>query len=453
MEEHIMMTISKRAIIRAVCFLVAGILVCTGALVQSYRAEEQFRTQVEYEYQYALSDLSDSLSSLSVTLEKSRYASTPAQISGLSAKLWKEAGIAKNCLSRLPVSDFHLQNTNRFLSQVGEYSMTLSKKVIGDGEITQEERDTLVTLGEYAKQMNDSVTQMKSDLDAGITDLEQLLTAEVEEDSSTQVANLSGFAELEDDFVSYPSLIYDGPFSDHLLQREPLVLKDKAEISKEEAKEIAAKAFGIEDASQIMEESEEEGIMPAYRFVYGPEEAAVSKRGGYLIYKICSKEHGEQRYSVDHAVQIGARFLSSMGLSGMKNTYYEISNGVCTINFASIEGEATCYTDLIKVSVCLDEGKVCGYDARGYLTNHKARNLEQPKLTSGEAAAILSSELSVKNYQMAVIPTDGLNEAYCYEFLCEGSGGENVLVYIDTQTGEEERILILVEDESGTLTL
>ena len=76
-----MMTISKRAIIRAVCFLVAGILVCTGALVQSYRAEEQFRTQVEYEYQYALSDLSDSLSSLSVTLEKSRYASTPAQIS------------------------------------------------------------------------------------------------------------------------------------------------------------------------------------------------------------------------------------------------------------------------------------------------------------------------------------------------------------------------------------
>ena len=126
MEEHIMMTISKRAIIRAVCFLVAGILVCTGALVQSYRAEEQFRTQVEYEYQYALSDLSDSLSSLSVTLEKSRYASTPAQISGLSAKLWKEAGIAKNCLSRLPVSDFHLQNTNRFLSQVGEYSMTLS---------------------------------------------------------------------------------------------------------------------------------------------------------------------------------------------------------------------------------------------------------------------------------------------------------------------------------------
>ena len=212
--------------------------------------------------------------------------------------------------------------------------MTLSKKVIGNGKITQEERDTLVTLGEYAKQMNDSVTEMKSNLDAGVTDLEELLTVK-EEDISAEAANLTGFAELEDDFISYPSLIYDGPFSDHLMQREPLVLKDKAEISKEEAKKVAAKAFCLESEDQIMEESDVEGTMPAYRFIYGSEEVAISKNGGYLIYKICSKEHGEQRYSVDHAVQIGARYLSSMGFSGMKNTYYEISNGICTINSVS----------------------------------------------------------------------------------------------------------------------
>lgn len=448
-----MITISKRAMIRTVSFLTAGILVCSGALAQSYQAEQKYRAQVQFEYQYALSDLSDSLSSLSVTLEKGMYASTPAQVSGLSAKLWKEAGIAKNCLSRLPVSDFHLLNTNRFLSQVGEYSMTLAKKVVGKGEITQEERDTLSTLGEYAKQMNDSVTQMKSDLDAGVTNLEDILTAHTQDDGSKETMNLSGFAELEDDFVSYPTLIYDGPFSDHLLQREPLLLKDKAEITKEEAKSIAAKAFGVEDTNKLLEETDEEGMMPAYRFAYGSEEAAVSKSGGYLIYKVCSKEHLEQRYTVDYAIQTGARYLASMGLSGMKNTYYEISEGVCTINFASMEGEATCYTDLIKVSVALDDGVVCGYDARGYLTNHKARTLEKPKLSAREAADILSDQLTVKNYQMAVIPTDGLNEAYCYEFLCEGINGENVLVYIDTQTGEEERILILIEDESGTLTM
>ena len=447
------MTISKRAIIRTVCFIAAGILVCSGALVQSYRAEQKYRMQVQYEYQYALSDLSDSLSNLSITLDKGRYASTPAQISGLSAKLWKEAGVAKNCLSRLPVSDFHLQNTNRFLSQVGEYSMTLAKKVIGQGKITQEERDTLSTLGEYAKEMNASIAQMKSDLDAGVTNMEEILTVQAQGEDSAQTANLSGFAELEDDFVSYPTLIYDGPFSDHLLERDPLLLQGKAEVSRNEARDIAAKALGAEDAGKLLEETDEDGTMPAYRFTYGSEEAAVSKNGGYLIYKVCSKEHREQRYTVDHAVQIGARYLASMGLSGMKNTYYEISDGVCTINFASMEGEATCYTDLVKVSVALDEGVVCGYDARGYLTNHKARSLEAPKLSSREAADILSDQLAVKNYQMAVIPTDGLNESYCYEFLCTGVDGENVLVYIDAQTGEEERILILIEDENGTLTM
>ena len=38
------------------------------------------------------------------------------------------------------------------------------------------------------------------------------------------------------DFKDYPTLIYDGPFSDHIAQKEPLWLKGKAEISAEEAK-------------------------------------------------------------------------------------------------------------------------------------------------------------------------------------------------------------------------
>lgn len=52
-----------------------------------------------------------------------------------------------------------------------------------------------------------------------------------------------------------------------------------------------------------------------------------------------------------------------------------------------------------------------------------------------------------------VVPSEGLNETYCYEFTCQGEDNEQVLVYIDCQTGLEEQILILLKDETGVLAM
>ena len=54
---------------------------------------------------------------------------------------------------------------------------------------------------------------------------------------------------------------------------------------------------------------------------------------------------------------------------------------------------------------------------------------------------------------MAFVPSEGLSEVYCHEFLCRGKNGERVLVYIDAQTGMEEQILVLLEDETGVLAM
>ena len=39
----------------------------------------------------------------------------------------------------------------------------------------------------------------------------------------------------------------------------------------------------------------------------------------------------------------------------------------------------------------------------------------------------------------------------CYEFACTGKKEETVLVYVNVEIGLEEQILILLEDETGTL--
>ena len=57
----------------------------------------------------------------------------------------------------------------------------------------------------------------------------------------------------------------------------------------------------------------------------------------------------------------------------MKESYYVINDGICTINYAYSQDGVTCYPDLVKVAVALDTGGVVEYNATGYIMNHTDR--------------------------------------------------------------------------------
>ena len=108
---------------------------------------------------------------------------------------------------------------------------------------------------------------------------------------------------------------------------------------------------------------------------------------------------------------------------------------------------------LIKVGIALDNGSVVSFDARGYLSAHHDRELPEASVSLAEAKATVSPALTVRSHQMAVIPSPGGEERYCHEFLCRAEDDRNYLVYVNAETGAQEKILILLEDESGTLTI
>ena len=93
-----------------------------------------------------------------------------------------------------------------------------------------------------------------------------------------------------------------------------------------------------------------------------------------------------------------------------------------------------------------------GLDARGYLVNHHDRTLQSPSITAEQAQQSLSDILTVDNTRLALIPTSGQNEVCVYEFLCTSPTEDRILSYINTQTGAEEQILILMQTPNGTLT-
>ena len=193
--------------------------------------------------------------------------------------------------------------------------------------------------------------------------------------------------------------------------------------------------------------------MPSYCFYSEGGRCAVSKNGGYIVYCIKSRGVKESALTAENAAQRADEYLESLGIKDMERTYYECYNNVCTVNYAYNDGGITCYTDLIKVAVALDNGEILSFDARGFLVNHRERDFGEPKVAESEAAEEISPSLTPKKVSLAVIPTDSVEEKLCYEFLCRSDDGKDVLVYVNAMTGEEEDILILLKMDGGKLTV
>ena len=126
----------------------------------------------------------------------------------------------------------------------------------------------------------------------------------------------------------------------------------------------------------------------------------------------------------------------------MANTYYAINNNVCVINFAYKKDDVTYYSDLIKVGVSMDNGKIVSLEAQGYLTNHIKRKAFKCKLAKEQAQSKLSKNLKVINSKRCVIPKE-----------CKSNDTkEEVLIYINADKGYEENIMLLLYSDGGTLT-
>ena len=410
--------------------LVAVILVLGGTTVSGYMQASKYKMNLNYNYQRAVTDLGDCVDNIENTLNKSIYANTPTQQNGLAAKLMRETSMAKAALGILPLESGNLANVNKFISQVGDFSMALSSKISAGGSISEEEYASMENLEQYAKKLKEGLDGIQPDFDAGPVD--------------------ASFQQAADDFTDYPSLIYDGPFSDHIGQQEPKLLAGQSEVPQGNAQNNAASFLGVTQ-DKLTHTQDSAGGLPTYNFDCGTIRISVTKAGGVVSAMTDGREIGEIRLDADGARTAAQGFLEAKGIQNMKESYYVINDGICTINYAYSQDGVTCYPDLVKVAVALDTGGIVVYNATGYIMNHTDRGALTPKITQEEAQKSVSPRLKVESGSLALIPTPGLNEVLCYEFQCTGENEDRVLVYINASTGMEEQIFILMQSDSGVL--
>lgn len=454
-----MTTISRRGMVRLVSYTAALVVALSVAAAGGYAAANRYRTTIEYGYQRALGELSEYISNLDITLQKGRYATTENQLQGLASKLWREAGSAKSCLEQLPLDGGELGGIHKFLSQVGNFCMSLSHRVSDGGEITEEETAALQKLSAYAGSMTVRLAEMEAGLNTGALSFGEVSRRLQEDDpGGAAVPDLQqSFLEMEEELADYPTMIYDGPFSDHIYQQQPRALEGQSTFPESFARNALTQLSGV---GEIRLAGETGGSMPCYQFAGDSFTAAVSKQGGKVVYFLHSRPLGEAKLSLEQALERGDAVMRESGLGEFAYRYYSLNNGVLAINYAAVQDGVILYPDLIKIGIAMDDGQLVSFDANGYLMNHTARVLPAASVGEAEACARLSPHLTVQGEgRLALIPTTQQTEALCYEFSCTGDPGDGseepdrVLVYVNVQTGLEEQILILMQDDLGVLAM
>lgn len=436
----------RRTAVRVISFCVTAALIFAGFALKSRTETKNYRLQIQNGYSRSLEELLSGVNNISVILKKAEYTSSAKQMSNMAAQLLTESENAKNALSNLP-NGGELTVLNRFLSQVGNYAMSVSKS-LADGKENAEYAENIRLLKNTAEKISDAIEE--ADITYGTSDkwakeLERKIGESVPQES------LAGaLGSLEESLSDYPTLVYDGPYSDHILEKEPEMIKNAAEISEHEALEKAAEITGLKADELTMDEKTSEKI-PVYRFSANGAVAAISCRGGYPVYMRKTGKMGDFILEYRQALDKAKRYLEKIGLAGFKETYYFTDEGVCVINFAYLDGRTVCYTDLVKVGVAMDSGEIMLLETSGYLSNHTDRAFESPAVTIEKAAEKVNKKLKIRNMELTLIPTDSGGEVRCYEFLCETEDEQEILIYINAVTGEEERILILLKSDGGTL--
>ena len=436
----------------AIAALVLSLLVVamaiTWGVVGARQAQqtEDYRRQIDNQYRQAYYTLTYRVSNLSDTLNKLLLVQGGELRSSLLLDASTHAAASVTALSTL--ADTHsIEKTTKYINQIADYCMSLHKKISRGESLTEEDRDNLIAL-----------YQVLLEVERGLMDAGD----EVEQDGYEWMTALSDsegafavfLSTLESTTIAYPSLIYDGPFSDALETPTPEGLFGR-ELSALEAGEVVAgyvpyTARSVEYLGAI------EGSIKGYRFRVstdrGDYDVEISQKGGLLMEMDTDVSPEDTTLDEEQAVQYGADYLSSIGLDTLQCVWVSNYNSVYYLNFAHTQEGVICYSDLVVVKVNAQTGDIVGAEALGYLYHHTERTIDPPTVNETEARQAVSANIEIHSVRQALVPTDGGKERLTWEIYGK-VGDETYFIYVDAYDGQEMKIMRVVDSANGKLVL
>lgn len=426
--------------------LLIAVAVLSVFLSVSMQEQGQYRRMANNEYEQAYYRLSESMGNVRVNLDKARVVQDSAMMCELMTDISVSCEGAMQALDKFSADGYSARELSKFTNQVGDYCAYLHSKSARGEEVSASEREMLRKLSQTAALVQEKLSPVRDELGAGGFEFSKKIGALDEEFSAIMNA-------LQDGSTEYPSLIYDGPFSDGLDDKKVKALEGGEITPQEGAEQVAEKLgeLGIKGISYIGEgKSRFKTYLYSIDDEHGSGDVQIAAQGGKIVQFSFNCESGEKREF--DAEENAVAFVGALGYEGMKPVWSAEADGIIYMNLCFEQEGVIVYPDMVKVKINARDGHVIGCETLSYLLNHAQRTLKKPTLSAKEISERDFGELEIESVRLALIPTPGGGERLTYEVYGK-SEGEKFFVYADADTGAQVRVLMVVDGEQGELLI
>lgn len=416
--------------------------------------------RIENDAARSYNELTDAADRLSVLTAKALVVSDSDRRAEICSEISRTAYVAQENLSMLPIYHGTFHRTEGFLNQLGDFCGSLVGKAARGESFTANEIATLETLNKEITKTAKSLHELENGKDNPFS-YEAILAAEkslAKEDYDNAGLAVTSLSNINSSMEKTPSLIYDGPYSDHLENKGPVKFSGEP-ILWQDAKTKAKTLLGDGYTYEAYGKSSQDAAMAVYTVAVKDKEndeirgyLDISIQGGHIVQYTAESRGDNANISKDEALKKASAFLEKAGYKSMKAGYHLTKNNVLTANYMYAFDDIIAYPDMVKISVDLSNGEVVGLDAKNYLEFHKERSVPSPILTEEAARSYLPAGGELHGIRKAVIPKANGTEVLCFELHFTRKDTE-YLLYINAENGKEEDVFIVKDNESGTFTL
>ena len=433
---------------RRILTVTLGAALCLSLAANVYLSANNRRVnaQLGAQRQQALSDVVSAMADIEVNLQKLMIASGAAQSVSLLGETALLARHVETGLSQLPMRYEGASDAMKFVGQVGQYALSLAVQLSDGSMLSDEDERQLAGMLGACQALNAHL------LSVG----EKLYAEPVEAVSAIDGDGAMSWPEeaiAGESAIAYPSLIFDGPFSDARTEGQPKGLTGER-AAREAAREAAARYAGV-DVSRVRDAADSGGPFEAFGFTAQTDAGALSVQvtgvGAHLLWMMPEQAAYAERLSQEECLRRAQEYLAQRGFGEMEPCFVQHYDGMVVANFAAVQDGVLLYPDQVKLQVSMDSGAVVGAECSQYWMNHVRREGLTPGIAEQTARETLSARLEVRSSRLCVIP-DNAGERLCWGF--EGSyAGTVYWAFVDANTGEAAQILQVADTQDGELAL
>ncbi|MBO7218597.1 MAG: germination protein YpeB [Clostridia bacterium] len=438
------MSKSKIALIIISSIMLIGVVTMSTLYITTSASNKTYKNELSNLYLKNMYNFVENVEDIEVNMSKLMATSSIDTQRELLNDIYVVTSTASVNISNLPLSQRKSEKAMQLLNRLGGFTYSLLEGTYNNKEISSDDYRQLEEMYVNTKNLLYDINQYVKTT-KNKYDILKYIDFGSEENSSVE----GGIYTSESSASKLPSLIYDGPFSDSVINKEIKGLEST--MYEREVVDYMLETYYPEGV--ITYQGDSDGRFATFNYKVTSDNelyVSVTKQGGMLITVTGYAKQGEANYSVNEGVSIAQDFAARVGFKNMYSVWTMNMDSVLYVNLAPIIDHVIYYPDLVKVKVDLNSGAVIGLDATNYAYNHTTRETYKTITSILDGDKYLNERLKVLERNYVVIPNKYVGESMAYEYICEWQD-YTYYVYLDINDFTELNIMRVIDTASGSL--